>query len=176
MSDRIKRIAANPPGHHYGPDVRQVVQVVVDLVNVGDVLTYRMVQDLCGIDMQRKRHLVGSIKTMARDRYGIELRVIPGLGYERLSEPEKVNYIDDNIGVVHRKTIKIADMQKAVDMAALSPMETQRYLAYQSINAGLLLWSHPQVRQQLPSHPEAVRLPFNVDSHKDLWTRSSLKE
>jgi hypothetical protein len=171
----LRRISPNPPARRYGWETRQIVDVVRELVQVGDIMTYAMIQELCGIDLQQRRHLIGSIKRCAMEEYNIVLDAIPGVGYERLSEPGKVARIDADTQRLHRATGRIQAIQKAVDATALSPLEHHQYLCQQTLIGCLHLWTDPQVRRALPAAPTtaALPVPFDVEAHKDLFKRKT---
>lgn len=169
----IKRISPNPPGRKWGEKTRQIIDVVRELVQVGDILTYAMIRDLCGFDLQgAEDYLRGSIKTHALE-YDMVLEAVPGVGYQRLSEPAKVDKSDSDFQRVHRATRRIQAEQATVDERQLSPLEKHRYLSQQTLAACLTLWTDVKVRRALPQATEtpALPVPFDVEAHKDLFTR-----
>jgi hypothetical protein len=171
----LRRISPNPPARRYHWETRQVVDVLRELVQVGDVMTYAMIKELCGIDLQQRRHLIGSVKRCALEEYNIVLDPLPGVGYERLSEPGKVARIDADTHRLHRATTRIQAIQKAVDMTELTPLEQHQYLCQQTLLGCLHLWTDPQVRRALPVAPETALLPvpFDVAAHQNLFTRKT---
>lgn len=175
MAAPLKRISANPPGRKWGEKTRQIVDVVRERVQVGDILTYAMVTDLCGFDLQGPDdYLRSSMKTHALE-YDIVLEAVPGVGYQRLSEPAKVDKSDSDFQRVHRATRRIQAEQATVDTRHLSPLETHRYLSQQTLAACLTLWTDPRVRRALPQAPTppGLPVPFDVEAHKDLFKRKT---
>lgn len=174
MTAPIKRISPNPPARRWGEKTRQIVDVIRELVEIGDVLTYAMSRDLCGIDLQHEEHLRESVKRCALE-YDIVLEAVPGVGYQRLSEPGKVEKSDSDFQRIHRKVRRIQAEQATVDTRQLSPLETHRYLSQQTLSGCLGLWTDPRVRRALPQAPEPLGLPvpFDVAAHQDLFTRKT---
>lgn len=173
MADPIRRISPNPPKRRVSWEVRQVVDILRELVQVGEILTYEMVHDLCGIDLTKRRHLIKSIQTFAREEYDIVLWVLPTVGYERLSEPRKLAKNEANFQRMHNLGTRIAAEIATVDVMHLTPLEKHRYLAQQTLAACTTLWTDPRTRRALPQSNEtpALPVPFDYEAHKDLFTR-----
>lgn len=172
MTEPIQRISPNPAGRRWGAKTRQVVDVIRELVEVGDVFTYALCRDLCGIDLQQEAHLRESVKLLALE-YDIVLEAVPGVGYQRLSEPGKVEKSDSDFQRIHRKVRRIQAEQATVDTRHLTPLETHRYLSQQTLAGCLGLWTDPRTRRALPqaAEPPALPVPFDYEAHKDLFRR-----
>jgi hypothetical protein len=172
MADPIRRISPNPPARRWGWKTRQIVDCIRDLVAIGEVFSYAMCLDLCGIDLQREEHLRESVKLLALD-YDIVLEAVPGVGYQRLSEPAKVDKGDSDFQRIYRKARRIQAEQATVEVLQLSDLDRHRYLSQQTLAGCLTLWTDPRVRRALPQAPEppALPVPFDFAAHKDLFTR-----
>lgn len=172
MAETIKRISPNPTARRWGWKTRQLFDCIRELVAIGDIFTYQMGIDLCGIDLRREEHLRESVKLLALE-YDIVLEAVPGVGYQRLSEPGKVEKSDSDFQRIHRKVRRIQAEQATVDTQQLSPLEQHRYLSQQTLAGCLGLWTDPRVRRALPQAPEPLPLPvpFDLDAHKDLFRR-----
>lgn len=174
MTDRIRRIAPNPPGRRWGEKTREYVGCIRELVQIGDVFAYALGCELCGIDLQgADEHLRDSIKAHALE-YGIVLEAVPGVGYQRLSEPGKVDKGHSDLHRVHRKVRRLQAEQATVQVTALSDLDRHRYMVNLSIAGSVSQHTEPRYLRQLAERREmpALPVPFDLEAHKDVFTRT----
>lgn len=174
MRSHVKRIAPNPPGRRWGEKTREYVGCIRDLVQIGDVFTYAMGRELCGIDLQGdEEHLRDSVRFHALE-YGIVLEAVPGVGYQRLSEPGKVDKGHSDLQRVYRKAGRTLAEQATVAVADLSELDRYRYLVNMSVLGMVQEQTAPRRLRQLADRREMPALPpFDVEAHKDLFKRKT---
>jgi hypothetical protein len=119
-------------------DARQVADVLMAAAE-GELVTYLDIEELTGVDLRARRHLLDTVRALVYERGQRVFKAIPGLGLQCLTAAGKVEHVEERTQSTYRRTDTSLMILAAADPAQLTPLETHRWLVQQALN-GMLKW------------------------------------
>jgi hypothetical protein len=150
-------------------DARQVAEVLM-CAAVGDLVTYLDIEELTGVNLRERRHLLETVRGLLYQRDHRVLKVVPGVGLRSLTALGKVEEAEERTKSTFRRTDKTLMILAAVDMRQLTPLDTHRYLVQQALSGTVKWLSSARTQEQIL---EDGRMPvLDLGAHarvKELW-------
>jgi hypothetical protein len=151
-----------------GLESRLLVEYMREM-QVHEIFTYAEMREYTGEDIQKRRDLMDTARTILRDRYNMIFKPINGVGYIRLDEGEKVRYAAEKTTGLARGSLRNLQLLAAVDLAQLTPVEQGKYYTQQIMMAAVHLYTHEHTRMALEDGtPPPVLTAFDREAHARL--------
>lgn len=121
-------------------ELKYETKLIIELLEqstVGETVTYQMISDLIGQNIQNCRYMLETAKRAVQRDHGIVFDTITGVGIVRVTEGGKGNVIEKGFSKIRNATRRTVRVLDTVDTANLQKDELSRHMQQRSV-AGLL--------------------------------------